>query len=91
MEHEFMGQGALILLAVVSAAGFFGLRMCREMLRSMTASDLRREAAISMIQRANFYRLSSHQLALVFHDLSESGPRRDASRPRVRSPGFRVV
>ena len=73
MVHEFTALAAWTSLAGVSVAGYFGLRMCRAMLQSPTATDLRREAALSMLTQANTSRLNSHQLAAVFRDLSECG------------------
>lgn len=73
MVHEFTVLAAWMSLAGASVAGFFGLRMSRAMLRSPTATDLRREAALSMLTPANISRLSSHQQAAVFRDLSACG------------------
>lgn len=73
MVHEFTVLAAWMSLAGVSVAGFFGLRMCRVTLRSPTATDLRRAAALSMLTPANTSRLNSHQQAAVFRDLSECG------------------
>ena len=53
MEQEFTQSGAWMLLALLSNAGFFGLRMCRAMLRSTTAFDLRQEAASASELREN--------------------------------------
>lgn len=87
MAQEFTAAGAWTLLAAVSAAGFFGLRMCRAMLLSPTASDLRREAAIEMMKRESFSSLSSHQQAAVFLALSASGTPRERSTPQGRFRG----
>lgn len=91
MVHEFMGQGAWTLLAALSVVGFFGLRMCRAMLRSQTAFDLRREAVISMTRQASFYSLSSHQQAAVFAALYASAPRPERSTPQGRFHGFQNI
>ena len=87
MEHAFTAPGAWTLLAAVSAAGYCGLLMCRAMLRSPTASDLRREAAIEMMKRESFSCLNSHQQAAVFAALSASGTPREKSTPQGRSHG----
>lgn len=90
MEHAFTAPGAWTLLAAVSAAGFFGLRMSRAMLQSPTASDLRREAAIEMMKRESFSSLNSHQQAAVFAALSASGTPRERSTPQGRFRGFQT-
>ena len=88
MEHAFTAPGAWTLLAAASAAGFFGLRMCRAMLLSKTATDLRREAAIEMMKRESFSSLSSHQQAQVLRALSASAPPREPSTQQAPFPGF---
>lgn len=87
MVHEFTALAAWMSLAGVSVAGCFGLLMCRAMLRSPTASSLRREAVSSIIKRESFSCLNSHQQAAVFRALSESAPREGASTLPGRSPG----
>lgn len=71
MAHESTVQVALIFTVAVFAAGCCGLRMCAAMLRSTTASDLRREAAMSMLIQANTLPLSTHRRAVVSTLLSE--------------------
>lgn len=73
MVHEFMVSVALMKLAAAFVGGCCGLLMCRAMLRSPTASSVRREAALSMLKPGNCYFLNSHQRAAVFRDLSASG------------------
>ena len=90
MVHEFTAAAAWTMLAAVSAAGYFGLRMCRAMLRSPTASDLRREAAIEMMKRESFSSLNSHQQAAVFAALSASGTPREKSTLQGLSRGFQT-
>lgn len=87
MEHEFTVLAAWMSLAGASVAGYFGLRMCRAMLQSPTATDLRREAALSMLTQANTSRLNSHQLAAVFRDLSECGTSPGRLTRQARSLG----
>ena len=87
MVHEFTAVEAWTLLAAVSAVGFFGLRMCRAMLLSKTATDLRREAAIEMMKRESFSCLSSHQQAAVFAALSVSATPHERSTPQGRFRG----
>ena len=88
MVHASTGLEAWMLLAALFVVGCFGLRMCRAMLRSQTASGLRLEAATSMLKRESFCSLSSHQQAAVFRALSECGPRRVASIQPDLSRGF---
>ena len=90
MEHAFTAPGAWTLLAAVSAAGYCGLLMCRAMLLSPTASDLRREAAIEMMKRESFSSLNSHQQAAVFAALSASGTPREKSTLQGLSRGFQT-
>ena len=90
MVHESTAAAGLILLVAVSAAGYFGLRMCRAMLLSPTASDLRREAAIEMMKRESFSCLNSHQQAAVFTALSASGTPREKSTLQGLSRGFQT-
>ena len=87
MGHAFTASEGFALLALLFVVGLFGLRMCRAMLRSATASDLRREAVISMLRPASFSSLNSHQQAAVFRALSECGPRRAASMQLAPSAG----
>ena len=87
MALESLVWVALIKLALLSSAGFCGLRMCRGMLRSKTASDLRREAATSMLRPASFLNLSSHQQAAVFLALSECGLPHGLSMRQARFHG----
>jgi len=78
----------LTLWAVLFAAGFFGLLMCRAMLRSQTDFDLRREAVMSMTKQESFCLLNSHQQAAVFAALYASAPRHERSTPQGLSRGF---
>lgn len=71
MVHEFTVAGAWTLLAVVSVAGFFGLRMCREILKSESPGSLRRAAALSMLEQVNTFNLNGHRRAVVSVLLSE--------------------
>ncbi|MNV79380.1 hypothetical protein D3C71_1729300 [compost metagenome] len=88
MVHAFTASEGFALLALLFVGGLCGLRMCRAMLRSPTAFDLRREAAIAMTKPASFSSLNSHQQAAVFRALSECGPRRVASIQPDLSRGF---
>ncbi|MNY42964.1 hypothetical protein D3C86_1778930 [compost metagenome] len=87
MVHAFTASEGFALLALLFVGGLCGLRMCRAMLRSPTAFDLRREAAIAMTKPASFSSLNSHQQAAVFRALSECGPRRAASMQSGRLAG----
>ncbi len=80
-------QGALILLAALSVVGFYGLRMCRAMLRSPTHIDLRRVAVMSMLKQESFSCLNSRQQAAVFRALSECGTPPGASTHLARLAG----
>lgn len=87
MVHEFTAAAAWMMLAAAFAAGCFGLRMCRAMLRCQTASDLRREAASSMLKQAKFCSLSTHQRAAVLSALSAYATPRARPRPQGLSLG----
>lgn len=87
MALEFMAVEACLKLAVLAAVGYFGLRMCRLMLRCKTALDLRREAVTSMLRQESFCSLTSHQRAAVFIALSACGEAREGSNHAVRFPG----
>ena len=82
-------SGAWTLLALLSSVGVFGLLMCRAMLRSPTASDLRRVADIATMQLASCSSLSTRQREAVFLALSASAPRLEPSMLLARSRGFR--
>ena len=83
MALESVVLVGLMKLAVVAVAGFCGLRMCRAMLPSKTDSDLRREAAISMLRPGNSYGLSSCQQAAVLRDLCACAPPPEAWKTQV--------
>ena len=87
MAHEFTAVAAWTMLAAVSAAGYFGLRMCRAMLRYQTDTDLRREAVTAVMKQESFSCLNSHQQAAVFAALSASGTPRERSTPQGRFRG----
>lgn len=94
MEHEFTAAAAWTMLAAAAAVGCFGLRMCRAMLRSASAGDLRRAAVIEMMRRESFFCLNSHQQAAVFAALSECGIPRASSTGMslpARSRGSEIV
>lgn len=88
MVPEYMAVVAFLKLAVLAAAGFFGLRMCRLTLRSKTALDLRREAVTSMLRQESYCCLTSHQRAAVFIALSACGEAREGSNHAALSHGF---
>ena len=90
MVHEFTAVAAWTMLAAVSVAGYFGLRMCRAMLRYQTDSDLRREAASSMLKQAKFCSLSTHQRVAVLSVLSAYATPRAGSRPQGLSLGTHI-
>lgn len=75
MALEFQVLEASMLVVLLLSVGAFGLGMCREMLLLPTASDLRREAATSMLTPESLSKLSLPQRAAVFRALSVSGER----------------
>lgn len=87
MALAFTAVAGLISLLAAFAAGCFGLLMCRAMLRSPTASDLRREAVSSMLRQANTSNLTTPQRAAVLRAFCASEIRQGASSHPARSRG----
>lgn len=77
MVLEFMDAAALTLPGVAFVAGLCGLRMCRAMLTSPNAGDLRRAADMKTQLLANCSSLSSRQQEAVLRALHVSADTHD--------------
>lgn len=91
MVHEFPGMVASMATVAIFAAGYCGLLICRETLRSVSASDLRREAAMSMLTMVASYALNSRLQAAVSIASYESIRTPERLTLPGRSPGLRAT
>lgn len=87
MVHVSTAAAAWMSLVAVVVVGFFGLRMCRLTLRSTTVSDLRREAATSMLRPGNSYCLTTRQREAVFAALYGCAEVQEGSTHQARFHG----